>query len=222
MKTKVFLIDRHAVTRAGLRHLVGTQLDLTVCGECHCCQEGAIQLAALDPDLVVMEPLCRTGLRTDVIARLRHEYPELLIFGLSVGDDATHAERVLRAGANGYLSKDHNAEEILAGIRQVLDGNICVAKSVTNILLRKLTDAPGPATPTAVPVDHFSDRELEIFNMIGLGQATGQIAAHLNLSISTVETYRLRLKEKLHVTTATELNRCAICWVEGRQQNHCI
>ena len=140
-----------------------------------------------------------------------------------MGEESVYAERVLRAGANGYLSKDHSGLEILTGIRQVLRGEVCVSKLITDNIMRRITGTAAPVTPVAVPVEEFSNRELEIFRLIGQGHTTGQIAKNLNLSVSTVETYRQRLREKLGLKTGAEVTHRAICWVEGSgQQNYQI
>jgi LSD1 subclass zinc finger protein len=124
----------------------------------------------------------------------------------------------LRAGATGYLSKDHSSAELLEGIQQVLRGEICVAKAVAIALLHRAAATPPGAKSSAVPVERFSDRELQIFRLLGLGQSTGQIAKQLCLSVNTIETYRRRLKEKLTLATGAELVRCATCWVQDVQR----
>lgn len=217
---RIFLIDRHALTRLGLRQLIETQPDLTVCGEADCCQQCLALFDTQLPDLVIVEALCPTGLRTDHIAACRRQHPTLPILVVSTGSDQTYAARLLRAGANGYLSKDHSPAEILAGIRQVLRGEICVGASVNDAILHQWSNRAGG--PTATPLDQFSNRELEIFRLLGQGQGTRQIAQQLHLSISTVETYRLRLKEKLRLATGGELVRCAVRWMEGAQADYHI
>lgn len=214
-KKRIFLIDRHALVRDALQHLINAQPDLSVCGESQCCQESLPYVTAARPDLAIIEPLCRTGFRFDVITCLRANQSAPRILAISMGEEALYAERALRAGADGYLSKDHPTAAILAGIQQVLRGEVCLPKPVADAIVRRITVTPCDLTKSTVPVEQFSDRELEIFRRIGQGQATGQIAKQLSLSVSTVETYRLRLKEKLGLKTGPELNRCAVCWVEN-------
>jgi DNA-binding NarL/FixJ family response regulator len=217
-RKRVYLIDRHVVTRDGLRHLINAQPDLTVCGEGYCCRQDFPRLQATRPDLLVVEVLCRTGLRTDLIASLRESLPALRILAFSTGADCVYAERVLSAGANGYLSKDHTREELLEGIRQVLRGEVCVSQVIVKSILHKWSGRADRPAPVGVPVEQFSDRELECFRLIGEGQTTVQIARGLHVSVSTVETYRLRLKAKLALKTGAELTHCAVCWVESGAQ----
>jgi DNA-binding NarL/FixJ family response regulator len=222
-KKQIFLIDRHAITREGLRCVIERQPDLMVCGDSQCCQSCRPDLIKLKPDLVVMEAFCHTGFRTDAIVQLRQQSPRLGILVVSTGADVVYAERCLRAGASGYLSKDHSVAEILDGIRKVLRGEIAVAPSISNAILNKWAVGDGARITSTVPVELFTDRELEVFQLIGEGHGTGQVAKKLNLSVSTVETYRQRLKEKLNLATGAELVRCAVCWVQGsggQQQYH--
>jgi len=222
-KKRVFLIDRHALAREGLRCLINAQPDLTVCGEIPSCQDSLPKVVAVRPDLVVIEPFCRSGFCCEFITDLRKLHPVPLILAVSMGEEATYAERILRAGANGFLTKDHSGPEILAGIRQVLRGEICVSHAMAATILQRLTGTTAKAAQSAGLVDQLGNRELEIFRLIGQGQSTRQIAKNLNLGVSTVETYRSRLRLKLGLKTGAEVTRRAICWVEGTgKQNYQI
>ena len=207
------------MSREGLRSLITAQSDLTVCGEHHSCQESRLDIAATRPDLVVFEPFCRAGFSTDLIIHLSTLRPRPLACAVSIGEESLYAERALRAGANGYLSKACSSAEILTGIRQVLHGETYVSKSPAADIIEPQTSRAAKTTPSTVPVELFSDRELSIFRLIGQGKTTIQIAKFLHLTVSTVGTYRHRLREKLGLKTGLEVTHCAIGWVEdeGRQ-----
>jgi len=222
-KQRIFLVDRHALAREGLRSLIDAQADLMCCGERAACQESLPVLAAARPDLVVIEPLCADGFCTDFITKVRARRPAPRILVVSMGEEVTYAERVIWAGANGYCSKDRSGAEILAAIRQVLRGETAVSKSINELLLQRLTTAPAKTVSADAVVDVFSNRELEVFRLIGQGQTTDQISQKLRLSSSAVDTYRLRVREKLGLKTGTELTYRAICWVESaNRQNYQI
>ncbi len=222
-KKRIFLVDRHALMRDGLRDLINVQPDLTVCGELPSCQEGLAIVTAARPNLVVLEPFCRSGFCAEFITNLCALRPAPQILVVSMGEESIYAERVLRAGANGYLSKDRSGAEILAAIRQVLRGGTAISKSINDLLLQRLTIPSAKTVLADGIVDEFSNRELEVFRLIGQGQTTLQISQNLHLSISAVETYRLRIREKLGLKTGTELTYRAICWVESaNRQNYQI
>ena len=212
-RNRIFLIDWHAVSREGLRSLITAQADLTVCGEHHSCQECRPDVVAARPDLVVLEPFCQAGFCADFITHLSALRPRLLVFAVSIGEDSRYAERALRAGANGYLSKACSSAEILVGIRQVLQGEPYVSAPLAAEIMQRLTSRAAKTTPSTGPVELFSNRELAIFRLLGQGKTTSQIAKYLHLTVSTVETYRHRLREKLGVKTGTEVTHRAICWV---------
>ena len=222
-KKRIFLVDRQALAREGLRSLIAAQADLTCCGERAACQASLPALTAARPDLVVIEPLCSDGFCTDFITDVRALRPAPRVLVVSMGEEVTYAERVIRAGANGYCSKDRSGTEILAAIRQVLRGETAISKSINELLLQRLTTAPNNTVLADAVVDEFSNRELEVFRLIGQGQTTDQITQKLRLSGSAVDTYRFRLREKLGLKTGAELTYRAICWVESaNRQNYQI
>ena len=218
---RVFLIDRHVLWRMGLRALVNAQAHLTVCGESDCCSDVLRNLSARQPNLVILEPLCRTGFRTDLITKLRVLNPAPQVLAISMGEELVYAERILQAGANGFLSKDQSPEEILAGIHQVLQGEVCVSKTIMDLILRRQILPDAKVARFSVPVEKFSNRELEVFRRCGHGQTICQIAKELHLSTSTVETYQLRLREKLGMKTGAEVTHQAIRWVENLGRKDC-
>ena len=183
-----------------------------VCGEASAAEAALEEIARLQPDLAVVDVSLPGIDGLELIRRLLACQPSLQVLVLSMHDEVVYAERVLRAGARGYLMKDQAGVSVVDAARRVLDGEIYLSPAMTTRILEGAlhTDRPGPPSPT----DHLTDRELEVFRKIGEGQSTREIANDLGLSIKTIETYRERIKEKLHLRRATELVRFAIQWVE--------
>jgi len=212
-KKRVFIVDDHPIVRDGLITIINHEKDLAVCGEADEPQEALKAISELRPDVVIVDITLKNSDGIELTKSLKARYPTLPVIVLSIHDELTYAERALRAGARGYLMKEVVSDKITAAIRTVLTGEIYVSNTMAKKMLRKL--AGGKADTIIAPTDNLSDRELEIFRLIGQGYKPSKIAQSMHLSIKTVETYRSRIKEKLNLADADELLRYAIQWVSS-------
>lgn len=215
-KHRLFLVDDHPVTREGLTRLINLEPDLEVCGQAGTAARALAMLDSAKPDLAIVDVSLAAGpsgleLVKDIAGR-RERLPMLV---LSTHDESLYAERALRAGARGYVMKQEPMERVMDAIRQVLRGGVYLSERMTARVLHKMTQNEVP--PTASEIEQLSDRELEVFRLIGQGCGTRQIASRLHLSVSTVETHRAHIKEKLHLQRAPELVRRAVEWVHSQE-----
>jgi len=212
-KKRVFLVDDHPFMRAGLAQLIERQPDLDFCGEAGNAADAFRDMARAAPDLVLADITMpgRSGL--EFIKDLSAKYPGLVILVVSMHDEAIYAERALRAGARGYIMKEAGGENLLAAIRQVLRGEIYVSPRMAAIILDGLS-ARRPRGSSS-PIERLTDREFEIFRLIGQGKSTRDIAETLHLSPKTVDVHRSHIKEKLGLAGATALVHRAVRWVEA-------
>lgn len=209
--TRILIVDDHELLRQGLHELIASKPDLEVCGEATD-EAGAIkQFHELQPDLMIVDISLKEGDGIDLIKRIHAESPAVRMLVLSMHDESLYAQRVLRAGASGYVSKQAPSGTILDAIRCVLDGKLYFSPQLAQRLLQRA--ASGRIQESESLVETLSDRELEIFEQIGRGLQTRQIAATLKLSPKTVHSYRERLKQKLNITTGGELTHQAVRWV---------
>jgi DNA-binding NarL/FixJ family response regulator len=209
---RVLLIDDHPFMRAGLAQLINAQSDLMVCGEAGNPSEAFRSLAKVKPALVLSDLTMpgRSGL--EFIKDLKAAEPDLAVLVVSMHDEVVFAERALRAGARGYIMKEAGGENLLAAIRQVLRGEVYVSPRMSSRILNDLS-ARRPRGSTS-PIERLTDREFEVFQLIGQGKSTRDIAEQLHLSSKTVDVHRSHLKEKLELKDATALIRHAVRWVE--------
>ena len=217
MKTKkqakrILIVDDHPIVRKGLRSLIEQESDLLVVAEAANRVEALNAVRGQRLDLVIMDISLEGGDGIEVTKAVRAEYEKLPILVVSMHDEMIYAQRALRAGANGYIMKQAVADHIVKAVRQVLDGVIYVSDLVRQKVLRDITENRDDVHTS--PVERLSDRELEVFRLIGEGRSTREIAESLNLSIKTIETYRAHIKEKLSLKNASELTRSAVSWVE--------
>lgn len=210
-RTRVLLIDDHAILRQGLAQLIDQEPDLVVCGQAEEAPKGFELAETLKPDVAVVDVSLKGGNGIELIKNLKASHPNLPILVLSMHDENIYAERALRAGGMGYIMKEEAAESVLAGIRKVLRGEIVLSEKMQARMLSQLIN--GHSKKGASPIDTLSDRELEVFRRIGEGRGTRQIAEELHLSVRTVEAYREYIKEKLGLKNATELTQAAFHWV---------
>ncbi|KAB2665329.1 MAG: response regulator transcription factor [Verrucomicrobia bacterium] len=212
---RILLVDDHPITRQGLVAMIGLEPDLQVCGEAESAGAALALLGRTKPDLILVDLSLpgRSGL--DLIKDLAATHPGIPALVLSMHDEGLYAERSIRAGARGYLMKSAGGQAVMEAIRHVLSGKIYVSAAVGTRILESLgtRQQPGNGTPMA----GLSDREFEVFQLIGEGVGTREIAGRLNLSVKTVEAHRAHLKEKLRVKDATGLVREAVRWVESQQ-----
>ncbi len=208
---KILIVDDHPVVRDGLAMRIARCPDLVVCGEASDVAE-AIQVAiATQPDVMVIDISLKSGNGIDLIKRIRARHLPSRMLAWSMHNEFLYAERALRAGAMGYISKEHATEHIIAAIRCVLEGKLYLSDKMADRLLHRTLGHTEPPTEQS-PLELLSDRELEVFNLIGQGMDTQQVAERMRLSPKTVETYRARIKTKLNLQNGVELIRCALHW----------
>jgi len=209
-KSRVFIVDDHPLVREGLTNLINGQDDLIVCGEAKDSAQAINGVAKARPDVALIDISLENESGLELVKQLGSQFPQVALIILSMHDEALYAERALRAGARGYVMKHETSKSVLASIRRVLGGGIYVSERIVNRMALRLTSSRQPVTSS--PVECLSDRELEIFRLLGQGRTTSQIAGDLNLSLKTVQAYCARAKEKLGVTSLIELLRAAIQW----------
>jgi DNA-binding NarL/FixJ family response regulator len=215
-KTQVLLVDDHPVVRDGLTTIINHERDLNVCGEADDAYEALKAAAELKPDIVVVDISLKNSDGIELTKTIKSKYPKLPVVVLSVHDESVYAERALIAGAKAYLMKDAVSENIVKAIRTVLSGEIYVSNTISKKFLHKIAgDKPGTTKTT---IENLSDREFEVFRLIGEGYKPSQIAKKLHLSVKTIETYRGRLKEKLNLNSAIEILQYAIKWAKSQDR----
>jgi DNA-binding NarL/FixJ family response regulator len=209
-KRSVFIVDDHPLVREGLTNLVNSQSDLIVCGEAKDSAEAIAGITKARPDVAIIDISLVNESGLELIKHLVKQFPQVAIIVLSMHDEALYAERALRAGARGYVMKHETSKSVLASIRRVLAGGVYVSERIINRMALRLTSSRRSIASS--PVERLSDRELEIFQLLGQGRRPSEIAGDLKLSLKTVQAYCARAKEKLGVTSLTELLRAAIRW----------
>ena len=214
-KTKVFLVDDHPLVREWLTQLIQRENDMAVCGEAEDTQEALEKIEATKPAIVIADISLKTTHGLELVKDLQARLPSLPVLILSMHDESLYAERVLRAGAKGYITKQEATKRILLAIRQVLAGQIYISEKMASRMVHKMV--LGRALEQKSPIERLTDRELEVFQLIGRGQGTRRIAAELHLGIKTVESYRARIKDKLKLEDGTQLLQQAIQWVHSLQ-----
>ena len=214
-KAKIFLVDDHPLVREWLTNLIHQQPDLSVCGEAETAPEALEAIPKSKPEVAIVDISLKSGSGIELIKNLKTVQPRVAVIVLSMHDEDLYAERALRAGARGYIMKRETAKKVIAAIRQVLEGKLYLSERLTATFAAKFVDAG--AANVSPSVTQLSDRELEVFQLLGQGYETRQIAESLNISMKTVQAFCARIKEKLKLTSATELLREAIRWHESQQ-----
>ena len=210
VKKSVLVIDDHPLLRQGLAMLINQQADMRACGEAEDMRVGMQCIVQLCPDIVVLDISLKGPDGLEVLKTIRAANPDLPVLVLSMHDEAIYAERALRARANGYIMKQEATEKVLVAIRRILDGEVYLSDAMSKKLLQQFID--GTPSMLESRVAALSDRELEVFRLIGEGRATREIAEELRLSVKTVETYQAHIKEKLGLKSGRELIQHAIQW----------
>ena len=214
-KIKILLVDDHPLVREGLANLIHQQPDMEVCGEAAGEPEAMQLLAARPPDVAIVDISLEQGSGLELIKSIKVMYPSVAMLVVSMHDESLYAERALRAGARGYLMKREAAKKVIQGIRAVLAGQMFASEKITAMLAARCVE--GRATVTS-PIEQLSDRELEVFQLLGRGLGTRQIADHLHVGFKTVQAYCARIKEKLQLANATELLRAAMQWNQDQTE----
>jgi DNA-binding NarL/FixJ family response regulator len=210
---KILLVDDHPLLLEGLGRMITAEAGLEVCGLAGSVQEALALVETAPPDLIVTDLTLpgRNGL--ELIKDLAATHPEIPIIVLSMHDEMIYAERVLRAGGRGYVMKDTPPQRLLEAIHTVLDGGVFASQGVTSRLLRGLSNGKG-ACKTGFPLEHLTDREMEVFELIGRAKNNHEIASRLGISPRTLDAHRAHIREKLGLADSNELTRHAIRWVE--------
>ena len=211
---KIFLVDDHPLVREWLTNLLQQQPDFQVCGEAGHAPEALQLIAASQPDIAIVDLTLASGSGLELIKQLKAGQPALAILVLSMHDEMLYAERALRAGAVGYIMKSEATQKVIQAVRSVLHGEVYVSPRVAILLAQKLIG--NKKGNEQLPVADLSDRELEVFQLLGRGYSTRQISEHLHVGFKTVQSYSARIKEKLNLANINELMREAIRWQESQ------
>jgi DNA-binding NarL/FixJ family response regulator len=214
-KSRVFLVDDHPLVREWLTNLIEQQLDLVVCGEAETASGAFQAIAKQKPDVVIVDISLNGSSGIELIKNLRTLRPSVAAIVLSMHEESLYAERAMRAGARGYIMKRETAKKVIAAIRAVLEGKMYLSERLTALFAERFLDGNAPASGSSY--QQLSDRELEVFQLLGQGLETRQIAESMHISMKTVQAFCARIKEKLKLGSATELLREAIRWQESQQ-----
>jgi DNA-binding NarL/FixJ family response regulator len=215
--SRILIVDDHPLFREGLRQLIEREPDLSVCGEAKDAAEAIRLVDESKPDLVIVDISLGNTSGIDLVKSLKANDAELPLLVLSMHDESLYAERSLRAGAMGYLMKHEPPKTVKAAIHRVLGGEMYLSEKMSSSMITKLMRGGGESKESAV--NGLSDRELEVFRLLGQGKGTRQIAQELNLTIPTINSFRARIKEKLQVKNSSELLLRAIHWVQEQTPN---
>lgn len=213
-KSRVLIVEDHPLFREGLAQMIDRNAGLIVCGQAADAAGAMRAVTELRPDMVTVDISLEGGSGIELIKTLKAKHEDLPILVISMHDEALYAERALRAGAQGYVMKNEPARTVKAAILKVLGGEIFLSEKMSSSVLAKLMR--GKSEPPVSPVARLSDRELEVFEMLGRGKPTRQIAEELNLTIPTIHSFRNRIKEKLQLKNSTEMMLHAMQWVRER------
>jgi len=209
-KKRILVVDDHPIVRQGLALLINREPDLVVCGEAEEAMGAMHALASARPDVLIVDISLNGPDGLDLLKNIRITHPSLPVLILSMHEESIYAERALRAGANGYIMKQEATERVLVAVRRILSGEIYVSGRIADKMLKHYITGSGTLRDSSIA--DLSDRELEVFRLIGDGHGTRQIAEELHLSIKTVESHQAHIKEKLSLRSARELMQHAIQW----------
>jgi DNA-binding NarL/FixJ family response regulator len=209
MKRRVLIVDDHPIVRRGLSSLLGDEANVVVCGEAEDVEDAMDLVDSTHPELVVVDISLKTGSGLRLLSEMKARFPNVKTLVWSMFDEKLYAERALRAGALGYINKRESIDHVVDAVNRVLDGEIYLSEPMTRGLLERVS---GGGDLHADPVGRLSNRELEVFELIGRGNTTQEIARSLHLSPKTVEAHRERIKLKLDLRNAAELNQRAVQW----------
>jgi DNA-binding NarL/FixJ family response regulator len=212
-KKRILLVDDHPLVREWLANLIHQQPDLTVCGETESAPTALSAVATAKPDLIIADINLKNSSGIELIKNLKELHPNIPVLVLSMHDESLYAERVFRAGAHGYVNKRETAQKMIEAIRRVLEGKPYVSQKAAEILAAKTIR--GQAVSRSA-IELLSDRELEVFDKLGQGIGTKQIAEDFRVSVKTIQEYCARIKEKLNLNNATELLREAVRWHDAK------
>ncbi len=215
---RVLIVDDHPIVRQGLRRMIEPEPDLVVCGEVQTEREARAAIRALSPDVVIVDISLAQGDGLELVRDVHAQRPELPMLVLSMHDELIYAQRLLAAGASGYIMKHAASDQLLIALRQVLNGEVYLSESLaTNLGRGRVEGSPG-SNSGGDPIERLSNRELQVLSLIGRGLSSREAAESLGLSVKTVETHRQSLKRKLNLATNAQLLQYAINWYAGRSK----
>ncbi len=214
-KGRVYIVDDHAMFRDGLRQMINLEPDLCVCGDSADAAQAMAEIPLTKPDLVIVDISLAGTSGIDLVKAIKREFEDLSVLVVSMHDESLYGERALRAGAMGYIMKSEPAKTVLAALRKVLRGEVHVSEKMASAVVAKFVQGSGSAPPA--PLERLSDRELEVFRMLGQEKGTRQIAEEMNVALPTVATFKNRIKEKLGMKNSTEMILFAIQWFRQEQ-----
>ena len=211
---KILVVDDHPIVRQGLSQLIEHESDMTVCAQAEDAPKAMNLMREVKPDFAIVDISLKETSGMELIKDFKASYPDLPILALSMHDESLYAERALRSGAKGYMMKSEATEKVVDAIRAIMDGRIFVSEKMAGKIMHRMI-GNGPNVGVSA-IERLSDRELEVFSLIGEGNSTRKIAERLHLSVKTIETYRAHIKEKLNLADATELLQYAIRWSSSK------
>jgi DNA-binding NarL/FixJ family response regulator len=209
-KRRIFIVDDHAMFRDGLRRLIDLETDLTVCGDASDAATGLNGIRASAPDLVIADISLDTTSGIDLIKAIKRDYEDMPVLVVSMHSESLYGDRALRAGAMGYVMKSEPATTVVSAIRTVLSGNVHISESMATLVVSKFVKGEPDQIPS--PLEALSDREMEVFRMLGQGKGTREIAQEMNVAIPTISSFKNRIKEKLKFKNSTEMILYALQW----------
>jgi DNA-binding NarL/FixJ family response regulator len=212
---RVLLVDDHPLLRKGVGQLIDQERDLVVVGEAEDANKAITAIEKTNPAVALIDIALNGPSGIELLKNIKARFPHLKMLVLSMHDEVVYAPRALRAGASGYIMKQEGSEKVLIALRKVLKGEVYLSERMGNRMLHTLVNGRAPLPSS--PADELSDRELEVFNLIGQGHGTRSIAQMLHLSVKTIESHRAHIKEKLNFQNANELVHHAIQWVQSER-----
>lgn len=210
MKSKILIVDDHPIFRMGMKELINQEKDFTVCALAANINEARQALTTATPDMAIIDITLAEDNGLDLVKEISGSEKNIPMLVLSMHEESVWAERAIRAGASGYIMKKEASESVISALRAIHEGKIHVSSNMVALLLNKLQDNPN--CRGASTIDILTDRELEVFRLIGAGMSTREIADQLSLGIKTIGTYRDRIKQKLSMKNGAELTRRAVLW----------
>ncbi len=211
-KIKILVVEDHPIFCMGMTELINREKDMIVCGDAVDVAGARPLIEKYSPDLVVVDLSLKNSNGIDLVKEITALYPDMSCLVLTMHDESLHAERCIMAGAKGYIMKEEASTSVVGAIREILSGNLYVSSNIMSHILNKFRRQPVVLHES--PLKKLTDREMEIFQFIGRGHASGEIARHLNISVKTIGTYRERIKDKLNIKDSGRLVRHAVIWVE--------
>jgi DNA-binding NarL/FixJ family response regulator len=209
-KRRIFIVDDHAMFRDGLRRLIDLETDLTVCGDAPDAAHGLNGIRESSPDLVIVDISLDTTSGIDLIKAIKRDYEDMPVLVVSMHSESLYGDRALRAGAMGYVMKSEPATTVVSAIRTVLSGNVHISESMATLVVSKFVKGEPDQIPS--PLETLSDREMEVFRMLGQGKGTREIAQEMNVAVPTISSFKNRIKEKLKFKNSTEMILYALQW----------